>query len=161
MTEASNHFSSLTRHFPVAVALVTSLLTVAACSHKPTLTADQQAQADLAAYQTQIRKIVVDPMRVDQLVALTNEFQKLARQEIADLKVYRAKVAALNANYEATRADYEAVFAKQDAARETIVHKAGALREQMAALTTDQEWDQLGKTRLKLTEADLRQLLPD
>jgi len=141
--------------------LVTALLAVAGCSHKPTLTPEQQAQADIAAYETQIRKVVSDPARADQLVALTDEFQQLAQRSIANLKEYRAKVAALNADYEATRANYEAVFAKQDAARETIVQKAGALREQMAALTTDHEWDQLGKVRLQLTEADLRQLLAD
>ena len=56
-------------------------------------------------------------------------------------------------------ADYEAVFSEQDAARDAFFKKATALRQRMAALTSDSEWEKLKKARLRGLEADLRELL--
>jgi hypothetical protein len=39
----------------------------AGCSSKPRPTPEQQTQADLQAYEAQIRKVVADPARADQL----------------------------------------------------------------------------------------------
>ena len=113
----------------------------------------------MAAYEAEIRKIVADPARADRLVALTNEFQQLAKENIANVSAYRANAAALNSNYAATRADYEALFSQQDANREVFLRKALALRERMSALTTDSEWEQLKKARLRALDAELQELL--
>ena len=139
--------------------LALTLAAVAGCSSKPPLTPEQQAQADVAAYEVEVRKIVPDTVRADQLVALTNEFQQLTKENIANASAYRAKAAALNSNYAATRADYEALFSQQDANREVFLRKALALRERMAALTTDSEWEQLKRARLRALDADLQELL--
>jgi hypothetical protein len=136
-----------------------TLAAVAGCSSKPPLAPEQQAQADVAAYEAEVRKIVPDTARADQLIALTNEFQQLAKESIANASAYRAKAAALSSNYAATRADYEALFSQQDANREVFLRKALALRERMAALTTDSEWEQLKKARLRALDADLQELL--
>jgi hypothetical protein len=139
--------------------MVLGLTLVAGCSSKPALTPEQQAQADVAAYEAEVRKIVPDTARADQLIALTNEFQQLAKENIANASDYRAKAAALNSSYAVTRADYEALFSEQDANREAFVRKGLALRERMAALTTDSEWEQLKKARLRALDADLQELL--
>jgi uncharacterized coiled-coil DUF342 family protein len=142
-----------------AVALTLALAAVAGCSSKRDLTPEQQAQADVTAYEQEIRKVIPAPARADQLVALTNEFQQLATESIASVKNYRAKLAALNSNYDATRADYETLFREQDASREAFLKKAGALRERMAVFTNDSEWEQLKKARLRALDADLEELL--
>lgn len=141
------------------VVLTLALAAVTACSSKHELTPQQQAQADAAAYEAQIHKIVLDTARGDQLVALTNQFQQLVTETVTSTKSYRAKVAALNSDYDATRQDYEAIFSQQDASREAFIEKAGALRERMAALTTDFEWEQLKKARLRAVDAALEELL--
>jgi hypothetical protein len=141
------------------MALTLALAPMAGCSFKRELTPEQQAQADAATYEAQIRKIVPDPARADQLIALTNEFQQLATDSIASVRSYRAKVAALNSNYDATRQDYEDLFSQQDAAREAFIRKAGALRERMAVFTSDSEWEELKKARLRMLDADLEALL--
>ena len=129
----------------------------AGCSSK-SLTPQQQAQADQLEYEAQLRRVIPDPARADQLVALANQFQELAQTSIASVNEYRAKVSALNSNYEATRDDYEALFSQQDAVREEFFRKAGALRERMVVFTSDAEWEQLRALRLKLVETDLQQL---
>jgi len=158
MTPGSRDLEISSRWLTAALALCVGLATLAGCSSEH-LTLEQQEQADLQAYETQIRKVVADPARADQLVALTAEFQQLAQDSIVSIKHYRTKLAALNSNYEATRADYEAVFSEQDAARDAFFKKATALRQRMAALTSDSEWEKLKKARLRGLEADLRELL--
>jgi hypothetical protein len=146
--------------FAAVVVLALVLAAVTGCSSKHELTPEQQAQADVAAYEAQIRKIVPDPTRADQLVALTNQFQQLVAESISSIKGYRAQVAALNSNYDATRQDYEALFSEQDASLEPFIKKGSAIRERMAALTTDSEWEELKKARLRALDADLKELLP-
>ena len=70
----------------------------------------------------------------------------------------RARVASLNANYESSRAEFEAMFREQSAEREALVRKAVGLREQMTTLTTDAEWEQLKKTRDEQFTAALQEL---
>jgi len=137
--------------------LATTLAAATGCSSK-SLTPEQQAQADLSACDAQIRKVVADPARADKLVALTDEFSKLGWQSIASINAYRAKVAALNSNYDATREEFEALFREQDAVRTDFLKKALTLREQISAITTDAEWEQLKSARLRALENGLQQL---
>jgi len=142
----------------VAFALVLGLAAIPGCSSKH-LTPEQQAQADFQAYEAQIRKVVSDPARTDQLIALTNEYQQQMRESAAIVRDYRAKLMAFNANYDATQGDFEALFSLQDAHREAYLRKVAALREQMAALTTDAEWEELDKARRRTLDADLQDLV--
>ena len=41
------------------------------------------------------------------------------RRSVASVNDYRAKVAALHSNYEATREDFETLFREQDAVRDS------------------------------------------
>jgi len=147
------------RYFATAFALVFVLAIAGGCSSRPALSPEQQAQTDLTEYEAQLRKVITDPVRADKLMALTNEFQKLLQDTVTHVTSYRVKAAALNANYDASRADYDRLFNQQDAAREAFMQKATALREQMAALTSDAEWAQLKKARLRALDADLQELL--
>ena len=159
MCKTFDRFVMPSRKFAAVLGLAFTLVMAGGCSSKPALTPEQQAQADLTEYEAELRKVISDPARADKLMALTNEFQKLMQDTVTHVSGYRAKAAALNSNYEATRADYESLFSEQDAARETFMQKATALREQMAALTTDAEWAQLKKARLRALDADLQELL--
>jgi len=158
MSTSFDRFTSL-RCLSAILGLILALATAGGCSSKPALSPEQQAQADRTAYEAELRKVIPDPVRADKLMALTNEFQKLLQDTVTHVSSYRAKAAALNANYDATRADYDSLFNQQDAAREAFMQKATALREQMAALTTDAEWAQLKKARLRALDADLQELL--
>jgi hypothetical protein len=144
----------------IAVCTLALVLPVAGCSSKPPASGQQQAQVDAQAYEAQIRKVVADPARAEQLIALTNQFQREMHESAVTVRNYHAKVAALDANYDATRQDYEVLFGQQEAHRETWIRRAGLFREQMAALTTDAEWEELKKARLRTLDADLQDLIP-
>ena len=158
MTLPSSSFAASSRWLAPALALALALVAGVGCSSKPTLTPEQQAQADVTEYQALIRKVVADSARADKLVSLTNELQTLVKQGVASAKDYRAKVAVLDSNHEATRADYQTLINQQNTARETFLKKAMALRERSASLTTDAEWEQLKKARLRVLDTDLEEL---
>ena len=153
----SNSRQALILSLRVAGALTLVMAALSGCSSKHP-TAEQQERTDVQAYEAQIRKVVADPARADQLVALTNEFQQQAGESVAIFRDYRAKVAALNSDYEATREQFEALLGQQDAHRAAWTKKVTALRERMVALTTDSEWEELKKARLRIFEADLQDL---
>src|SRR5262245_19331180 len=120
----------------IAAALVAPAAFQAGCKHE---TPAQEAQkiaaresADVKQAEERIRQVVQDPARANQLVALLSELQNLVGDTAARTKDERAKAAALNANYAATRADYQALFGRQDALRERSLDRALAIREQMA-----------------------------
>ena len=162
MTLASTSFAAPSRRLVPALGLALALVAGVGCSSKPkpkpTPAPEQQAQADVTHYEALIRKVVADSALADKLVMLTNELQTLVKQGVARAKDYRAKMAALDSNHEASRADYETLINQQDTARETFLKKAMALRERSASLTTDAEWEQLKKARLRVLDTDLEEL---
>ena len=133
-------------------------LSTACSSSKSKETPEQQAETGLTAYQAHIRDVVQDPVRADQLVQLSTEFQGVIEEAGRSLESYHAKVSLLNANYGATRTEFQALFDRQDQERAGLIERAIALRTRMAAITTDAEWAELKKARvaewqLQLAEA--------
>jgi hypothetical protein len=139
----------------IALAFALGVAAFPGCSSKPPLTPEQQVQADVAPLDAQIRKVVSDPARANQLIALSQEHQQLVRQNAVLVRAYRAKLVALNANYQATRADFEALFNQHEANREAMLGKVAALRERMAAVAKDAEWQDLNKINQRIWEIEL------
>ena len=129
---------------------------MAGCAHKPAPTAAERSQEDLSYYQGQVRKVVKDPQRADKLASLIGDFEKLVLARADGVKQYEAKLAALSSNYSATRADFEALAAQDDRDRNQFLKQCFALREQMASLTTDSEWEELKSARVRGLEEALK-----
>jgi hypothetical protein len=82
---------------------------------------------------------------VDQVEALNLRFS----QETADfVRSYRK----LNADYEATRAAFDKLFADYNAKRIKARNESLDLHFQLASLATADEWDSIGKAEKKLYE---------
>jgi uncharacterized protein YdcH (DUF465 family) len=136
------------------------VLLAAACSHKPEMTPEQVMQKNLAEYQAEIRKIVKDSSRAEQLVAKTDELVQVSKGLSAQYVRGKARLDSLNVDYGSTRAQYAAVLSDLRGQRREAEGQLIALRQQMAALTTDEEWEQLKKIRLQMLDASLSVLQP-
>ena len=146
------------RHRSTRQAVAAALFAVAglaACSHKPELTPVQVAQKDMAEFQAEIRKVVKDSSRAEQLVALTSEFQATVVTVAGRDSALQAAVTALDADFGATRDQYVALHEKARAARREFAAKLASLRLQMAAVATADEWEQLKKVRVTTMDAEL------
>jgi hypothetical protein len=139
---------------------VLAIVSATACHHSPPPTPVQVATSDLAAYQAEVRKVVKDSSRADQVVAMTNEVAMLVDSMVAHEKASSTKVAALTADYGATRAQYDSLLARMSADRRESAQQLASVRVRMAAVVTDAEWEQLKSARVRLLEADLNAVQP-
>jgi hypothetical protein len=146
----------------VAIAVLGCALAVGCKSHETPAEQSQQVKAqedaDVANYEAQIRKVVKDPARADQLVALLSQVQILVHDAAGTVRNERAEIAALNADYKASRVDYDRVFALDDPIHQSYLKRGLELRQEMAALMTDDEWEQLKSVRVKALDAILEDL---
>jgi hypothetical protein len=126
------------------------------CAHKPQPTLEEQSQADLKYDQAQVRSVVKDPERAEKLAAVLGDFQKLLLARAVVVQTYDSKIAVLNSKYSATRAEYDVLIAQNDKDRSVFLQESLAIRTQMAALTTDDEWEQLKSMRMRAMEDALK-----
>jgi hypothetical protein len=149
-SKTSLKFAAATLCFGIALSVLFN------CAHKPAPTLEEQSQADLEYDQAQIRSVVKDPERAEKLAGEISGFEKLLLARATAVKAYNSKIEVLNSKYSATRADYEVLIAQNDKDRSLFLQQAIAVRTQMAALTTDEEWEQLKNMRLRAMEDSLK-----
>jgi len=101
---------------------------------------------------------VTDPDRADKVVDLVDQLEKSFEDTRKNVQARKAKTRALNANYDATRDDFAALYdeAKQDMvsnrATMTRIH-----RQMVDAMTVD-EWSQVQKAESKALQASVAAL---
>lgn len=132
--------------------------TLAACHHKPAPSPEQVATTDMVQFQAEIRKVVKDSARADSIVVLSNEYLASLKGSVAEAKAYHARIDSLTSSYSTTRAEIDAELNHQYAVRTTRLAALVGYRQRLAALTTDDEWKELGKARVRELQADLNAL---
>jgi hypothetical protein len=144
------------RKFALGIGFVGALAVLFNCAHKPPPTLEEQSQADLEYDQAQIHSVIKDPERAEKLAAVVSDFQKLLLARATAVREYDSKIMVVNSKYLATRADYEVLITQNDKDRSLFLRQCVALRTQMAALTTDEEWEQLKSMRMRAVEDALK-----
>jgi hypothetical protein len=139
-------------------ALLFTVGALAACHHKPAPAPEQVATTDMASYQAEIRRVVKDSARADSIVVLTNEYLASLKGFVAEASAYHVRMDSLTRSYSTTRAEIDAELNHQYAARTTRLAALVGFRQRLAALTTDEEWKELGKARVHELQADLTAL---
>jgi HD-GYP domain-containing protein (c-di-GMP phosphodiesterase class II) len=141
------NIAALSRAAVLSLALAVCISS-ACSSSKSKETPEQKATAELGTYQADIRRVVKDKTRADQMIALTSEFHGLVATFARSFQDQHERVAVLNANYGASLAEFQDLFSQIDKERAQLIDKAFALRARMTALTTEEEWTQLKKVRI-------------
>jgi hypothetical protein len=145
----------------ISLGALTAFTWIAGCKHETPAQQSEQLQAeensDVTNYEDKIRSVVKDPARADKLVSILTNLQALVHDTAFAAKDNRHRIEALNSTYAATRGDYDALFARQDAINQAFFKNALDLRQQMAANMTDEEWEQLKPERVKAFEAVMSQ----
>jgi hypothetical protein len=131
------------------------IVSATGCHSKPEPAPSQVVAQDLTAFRAEIRKVVKDSSRAERLIDITNEFARTVGVMVDQDKATAAMLDSLNADYHATRAQYDAVVARITAERHAGAQQLVSLRGQMAVGVTDAEWDQLRSVRVRLLGAEL------
>jgi len=118
-----------------------------ACSHEPKPSSLAVADEAFDKLRAAIAREVKDPGRSRQASALVDELQQIVTAANADLKAHNGRLWTLNANYDATEAEVQAVFRDFNAARDRRQDETLALNRRAKALVTEQEWHALASVQ--------------
>ena len=116
---------------------------------------EKQAFEDL---RDEVREVISDPARETEVIALVNalaeDFSAL-RDKIAERN---RQVGQLNANYDATRAEFETFFDRIDSEIRSSQQRATKSHRALLAATTPEEWSAISKARTKALNAAIRSI---
>ncbi len=116
---------------------------------------EKQAFEDL---RTEIRAVIDDPAREGEAIALVNELSEdldALREKIAQR---RQRVRELNADYDTTRADFEAFFDRVDGQIQSNKRQVSEKRRALFAILTPDERLAISKTHTKARAAAIRNI---
>jgi len=149
----------LPRHPDLLLVLVVSML--ASCSGKDAVApvdAEKQAFEDL---RIEVREAIDDPTREATVLAVVDTLSANLTTLRESILERNSRVRQLNANYDTTRADFEALFdqiyTEIRANRQLVTASNRTLRE----ATTAEEWTQISKARTQAMYAATKTIQAD
>jgi chromosome segregation ATPase len=137
----------------VATIAAISFLFLPACALRKEAPDPVKVQEEIAEYRNQelelIRSTVPDQERVDRLIQLLGERDRLLSDHTKEISAYREQMSALNADYNAERESFDVLMANYNsqraAAQDEIVGLLAAIKNE----TTAEEWKVISKFQLK------------
>lgn len=133
--------------------LAVTLLSCASLKQPPD---PAQIQAQIAEAREQeielVRATVADPGRAERLLELLRERDRLVEKHARLLIAHREKMAALSADYDARREDFEALLADFNLQRALAQKETIDLVAAMKAATSADEWRTISRFQLKRLE---------
>lgn len=140
----------------LAAAVSAGLILLASCAALKQAPDPAKVQAQIAAAREQelelVRATVADPARAERLIELLVERDRLVQEHTGLLVVHREKLAALTADYDARREDFEALLAEFNRQRAAAQGEMIDLVAAMKAATTADEWKTISEFQLKRLE---------
>ena len=115
-----------------------------------------KVQAQIAEARAQelalVRSTVADPARAERLLGLLVERDRLVEKHARLLMAHREQMAALAADYDARREDFEVLLAEFNRQRAVAQKETVDLVADMKATATADEWAAISKFQLKRLE---------
>jgi hypothetical protein len=129
--------------------VVTLVLVLAACSHKPKPSSLVPAEGALDDLRAAVVREVKDPERAKQAVGLVDELEQVTISAHGDFKAHADALRSLNANYDATEAEFGTLFREFNARRDARQARSLELNRRAKALLSADEWNALSRVRKK------------
>ena len=96
-----------------------------------------------------VQSVITDKERADRFITLIDARDQLVREQTEAMKQHRDLVAAISADYHATRDYFDASFRVYNAARDSKQREYLAVVVAMKDTTTAKEWKAISKYQLK------------
>ena len=144
----------------VSAAALLLVILLASCATLRQAPDPAKVQAQIAAYREQeialVHATVADPGRAERLIMLLAERDRLAAEYAKRISEHRERLAALAADYDAGREDFEALLSAFNRRRAAAQRESIELVAAMKAATTADEWDTISEFQFE--RLDLRTL---
>lgn len=135
---------------------VSGLVLSASCATLQRAPDPVKVQAQIAEAREQelalVRATIADPGRAERFIELLRERDRLVAEHAGHLVAHRQRIAALTADYDARREDFEALLADFNRQRAAAQSETIDLVAAMKAATTASEWKAISKFQLKRLE---------
>lgn len=141
--------SSLQWLVVTSILIVTSLTT--GCGSKPP-SAEVQLRQDAVELRTVINQQVADPGRRAQLIERANALEREVQDFSTKAWTFAESLKALNGDYDTPPEKIRELFKQFDDQRIAMVSKVEDLHFQMLALTTPDEWSDIGRAEIRSLE---------
>jgi hypothetical protein len=116
---------------------------LAACAGKPQPAPDDALQASMDSLRAAVPAAIKDPARAREPAAIVDQVREQYRQAIAATRSHVTRLRELDADYDATLADFRQVLADYNGGREERRARLLELRDRLIAATTEAEWENL------------------
>ena len=140
--------------------VVAALLSMGSCAAQKTAPDPASIEDQIAAAKVEelelVRSTIADPERADRFIELLAERERILARVVERVAAHKEQVYRLDADDDAERADFEAVFADYNRARADLQTEMVDLIGAMKQATTAEEWKALSSFQLK--RLNLREL---
>lgn len=130
-----------------------AVLSIAACTGQKTAPDPAQIEEEIAAAKVEelelVRSTIADPERKARLIGLLAERDRVMTAAAERVAAHKEQVARLDADYDAERADFEAVLADYNRSRADLQKELVDLIVAMKQTTTAEEWKSISAFQLK------------
>lgn len=130
-------------------------LLVQGCVGTDKSTKKAEAETEWIRFENEIHRIVSDKDRAGQLVEFASQTRLMAHEIDLHMEAYRKKVHDLNADYDTTPEDFQKAFAAQKKWKHDFQNRLLIISQKKRSLTTEDEWRQLTKVRVRFLEKSL------
>jgi len=132
------------RSYTPAILCIASLIAgLSSCSNEPAKTHEERVQANITDLRDTLRNAVKDSARLEQMLTIVDQESTRLRSEIVEFEKLRKEEADLNANYNASREEFEQMGKRIQSVREEFHTRLIKARMAIAQLATDDEWQEI------------------
>ena len=132
---------------PVAALIITFMLS--ACSGKEAVAPESVGKAAFDDFRETVIEVIEDPERQATVLLLVEDYESDYANLMSAVKTQRTELRRLNADYDATREQFQSYYDKYMSDIQSARKDATESRTAFVNSTTTEEWDALSKAESK------------
>ena len=133
--------------------LIGTVCLMAACSGEPKLTPEKAVLQSMDELRSAAQTTIKDPARAKEMVGVVDQLERHFDEALKANQTHFVRLRALDTDYDTTEADFRKLFADFNAGAVRRRDRFVELRERLIAATTEAEWNDIAKVRLRVLES--------
>jgi ABC-type sulfate transport system substrate-binding protein len=129
------------------------MILTAGCASTPAPSPLASAEQAMATWRDTVYTVIGDRDRAGKVIGQLDQLEQLVRDADRERRAHDRALRALNANYDATEAEFESVFAAFNARRRARHQEALAINREIRSLTGAEEWKALSRVKADVLDA--------
>lgn len=136
-----------------AALLIGAACLMAACAREPAPAAEDAVRRSMDELRAAALTTIKDPARAKEVAGLVDQLERNFAEAMKVDRTHLDRLWALDADYDATQADFRKLFSDFNAGAVQRRDRFVELRDRMIAATTEAEWNELAKVRVRVLES--------